>query len=72
MDVAIVMHLVRTLQDVLHNDTYRLDQSFKLSFVTDISRGMDYLHKSYFHSHGNLKSTNCLVDERWTVKVLWY
>jgi len=51
------------------NDEVKLDNTFKLSFMTDIAKGMEYLHKSHLHSHGNLKSSNCLVDGRWTARV---
>jgi len=51
------------------NDEVKIDNSFKLSFMTDVAKGMEYLHKSHLHSHGNLKSSNCLVDGRWTVRV---
>ena len=51
------------------NDEIKLDRSFRLSFLLDIASGMDFLHRSHLHSHGNLKSSNCLVDARWTVKV---
>ena len=30
---------------------------------------MRYIHRSSLKSHGNLKSSSCLVDSRWTVKV---
>ncbi|GBO36678.1 Guanylate cyclase 32E [Araneus ventricosus] len=30
---------------------------------------MTYLHESPLRSHGNLKSSNCLVDSRWVVRI---
>lgn len=33
---------------------------------------MQYLHHSSLGSHGRLKSSNCLVDNRWMVKVTDY
>ena len=54
------------------NDDVKLDNSFKLSFMTDVAKGMEYLHKSHLQSHGNLKSSNCLVDSRWTIRVCVY
>lgn len=30
---------------------------------------MQYLHASSIESNGNLKSTNCVVDSRWVVKI---
>ena len=30
---------------------------------------MTYIHDSALRSHGNLKSSNCLVDSRWVVKI---
>ena len=30
---------------------------------------MIYLHQSAIGSHGDLKSSNCLVDSRWVVKI---
>ena len=47
-----------------------MDGIFKISFMTDIAKGMDYLHKSNIRSHGNLKSSNCVIDARWAVKVI--
>ncbi|KAK3607267.1 hypothetical protein CHS0354_002244, partial [Potamilus streckersoni] len=30
---------------------------------------MTYIHSSKLVSHGRLKSTNCLVDNRWVLKI---
>lgn len=39
------------------------------SLLKDICRGMNFLHKSDVQYHGRLKSSNCLVDNRWTCKL---
>ncbi|PAA72669.1 hypothetical protein BOX15_Mlig001010g1 [Macrostomum lignano] len=57
-----------SLQDILENDNLNLDWMFKLSLMADICRGMIYLHHS-FGSHGNLKSSNCMVDSRFSLKI---
>ncbi len=33
---------------------------------------MNYLHNSYIGSHGNLKSSNCVVDSRFVLKIADY
>lgn len=30
---------------------------------------MIYIHDSIIKTHGNLKSSNCVVDSRWVVKI---
>ena len=34
-----------------------------------VLQGMIYLHDSELGSHGNLKSSNCLVDSRWVLTI---
>ncbi|XP_035828441.1 atrial natriuretic peptide receptor 1 [Aplysia californica] len=58
-----------SLQDVLENEEIKLDWMFRYSIMQDIVRGMTYLHSSEVKSHGNLKSTNCVVDSRFVVKI---
>ncbi len=33
---------------------------------------MSYVHGSFLRSHGSLKSSNCLVDSRWVLKISNY
>ncbi|XP_020632212.1 atrial natriuretic peptide receptor 2-like [Orbicella faveolata] len=58
-----------SLQDVLHNDSLKLDWMFQMSISSDIARGMHFLQNSPVQIHGNLKSSNVLIDSRWTCKV---
>lgn len=57
------------LQDILENDQIKLDRVFRGSLIHDIVRGMAYLHASEVKSHGNLKSSNCVVDSRFVLKI---
>ncbi|KAM7360932.1 atrial natriuretic peptide receptor 1 isoform 2-T3 [Cochliomyia hominivorax] len=58
-----------SLQDILENEQFQLDWMFKLSLMHDIVRGMHFLHNSDIKSHGNLKSSNCVVDSRFVLKI---
>ncbi|KAH0950218.1 hypothetical protein HN011_005892, partial [Eciton burchellii] len=58
-----------SLQDILENEQINLDRVFKVSLIHDIVRGMAYLHASEVKSHGNLKSSNCVVDSRFVLKI---
>lgn len=53
-------------------DEIKLDWSFRLSLLTDLVRGMKYLHSSPLRVHGSLSSRNCVVDARWVLKVTDY
>ncbi|XP_063411533.1 atrial natriuretic peptide receptor 1-like [Mytilus trossulus] len=72
-NVAILMTYCAkgSLNDVLLNEEVPLSWSFRFSFATDISRGMKYLH-SHKIIHGRLWSSNCVMDDRWSVKVTDY
>lgn len=53
-------------------DEIKLDWSFRLSLLTDLVRGMRYLHSSPMRVHGKLSSRNCVVDARWVLKITDY
>ncbi|XP_060585634.1 atrial natriuretic peptide receptor 1-like, partial [Ruditapes philippinarum] len=57
------------LQDILHNESIQLDWDFRISLITDIVEGMNYLHASPIHTHGRLTSTKCVIDSRFVLKI---
>ncbi|XP_073332734.1 retinal guanylyl cyclase 2-like [Pagrus major] len=75
----VVEHCPRgSLADLLADSNMRLDWMFKSSLLMDlikvslcVSQGMKYLHLRGL-SHGRLKSTNCLVDGRFVLKITDY
>lgn len=61
-----------SLQDILENESINLDWMFRYSLINDIVKGMNFLHNSYIGCHGNLKSSNCVVDSRFVLKITDY
>eukprot|EP01135_Chromosphaera_perkinsii_P008018 Nk52_evm90s1073 gene=Nk52_evmTU90s1073 len=57
-----------SLSDVLESDKIKLDWLFKFTIAVDCSKGMQFIHQ-VVGSHGRLKSSNCVVDSRWTLKL---
>ena len=53
---------------ILNHVKILLISPFRFSFCNDIARGMNYLHNSKIF-HGRLKSSNCVIDDRWVVKI---
>ncbi|XP_071949333.1 atrial natriuretic peptide receptor 1-like [Antedon mediterranea] len=58
-----------SLADVLENTDISIDENFKLSFASDIIQGLEFLSQSPMKKHGNLKSSNCVVDSHWVCKL---
>ncbi|OQV12260.1 Atrial natriuretic peptide receptor 1 [Hypsibius exemplaris] len=61
-----------SLTDVLDNEMFKLDWSFKNSLIRDVVFGMTVLHTSPIVSHGNLTSHSCLIDSRFSLKISDY
>ncbi|PAV90190.1 hypothetical protein WR25_17240 isoform B [Diploscapter pachys] len=58
-----------SLEDILENEKIELDNMFKISLLHDLVKGMHFLHNSEIRSHGRLKSSNCVVDSRFVLKI---
>ncbi|KAL5019922.1 hypothetical protein ScPMuIL_002814 [Solemya velum] len=58
-----------SLQDILLNDSIKLDRDFKISLVYDILEGMLYIHNGPLQLHGRLNSSNCVIDSRFVLKI---
>lgn len=50
----------------------RLAVPFSRVYGILLYQGMTFLHSSDIKSHGNLKSSNCVVDNRWVLKITDY
>ncbi|CAN7939316.1 unnamed protein product, partial [Ixodes hexagonus] len=61
-----------SLRDMLENEDINIDWMFKCSMITDIVEGINYLHGSSIQFHGRLRSTKCVVDGRFVVKLTDY
>ncbi|XP_002168100.2 uncharacterized protein LOC100197876 isoform X1 [Hydra vulgaris] len=58
-----------SLDDIMSNEDIKVPWNFRFAFIKGILKGLQYLHNSEIKSHGRLKSSNILVDNRWTVKL---
>ena len=69
---ALVMECMTrgSLHDILHNTTVAIDGSILLPILQDVCRGLRFLHCADPPIlHGDLKSANILVDDRFRAKV---
>uniref|UniRef100_A0A914VMU6 Guanylate cyclase n=1 Tax=Plectus sambesii TaxID=2011161 RepID=A0A914VMU6_9BILA len=46
-----------------------MDWFFKYSIIKDIAAGLEFMHSTFLHFHGNLTSRTCLIDDRWQIKL---
>ncbi|OQV13086.1 Atrial natriuretic peptide receptor 1, partial [Hypsibius exemplaris] len=60
------------LVDILEKEDMELDWGFKSSLISDLVSGLEYIHSSFLQSHGNLHSSNCVIDSRFTLKITDY
>lgn len=58
-----------SLRDILENESVKIDWMFKYSMISDLVEGLLYLHTNPIQFHGRLKSTVCVIDSRFTIKI---
>ncbi|XP_041366869.1 atrial natriuretic peptide receptor 1-like [Gigantopelta aegis] len=59
-----------SIQDLVSNSMQiKLDGAFQFSIANDICRGLAFIHGGPMKYHGNLKSTNCVIDNHWACKL---
>jgi len=58
-----------SLEDIFNNDDIKLPWNFRFALLKGVCNGLEHIHKSSVKCHGRLKSSNVLVDNRWTVKL---
>ncbi|CAB3397276.1 unnamed protein product [Caenorhabditis bovis] len=58
-----------SLADVIRKATIQMDGFFIYSLMKDIVTGISYLHNSPIAHHGMLTSKNCLLSDRWQMKI---
>ncbi|WKX97316.1 hypothetical protein Q1695_013176 [Nippostrongylus brasiliensis] len=61
-----------SINDIVENNSIRLDGFFVSALLKDIVQGLEFLHRSPLQCHGFLTSENCLIDDRWQVKISEY
>ena len=59
-----VTEAVLGMPEILHDCVLGILVNILMPF-----QGMTFLHDSVLRSHGRLKSSNCVVDSRWVLKV---
>lgn len=69
-NVCVLLEYTRkgSLQDILYTEV-ELDTILLYMLISGITAGMEYLHKSPLKMHGNLKSSNVLIDDSWNIKL---
>ena len=57
-----------SLQDLILDPSFRMNKLFRNSFAINVASGLEYLHSRKI-VHGRLKSTSCIIDKHWTVRI---
>ncbi len=55
--------------EILAHKDHKLEFQFKYSLISDLIKGMLFLHQSKIGYHGLLSSRKCLISSRWELKI---
>ncbi|CAO4379754.1 unnamed protein product [Caenorhabditis nigoni] len=58
-----------SLADVIRKASLQMDGFFIYSLMKDIVNGLTWIHDSSHEYHGMLTSKNCLLNDRWQLKI---
>ncbi|XP_078335729.1 atrial natriuretic peptide receptor 1-like [Crassostrea virginica] len=58
-----------SLMDILENEDINMNWDFRCCLLWDTIRGLEHLFNSSLRYHGNLKSSNCVIDGRFVLKL---
>ncbi|CAK5081086.1 unnamed protein product [Meloidogyne enterolobii] len=58
-----------SLKDLIAKEQYLSDAFVMFTLMQDIANGLIVLHQSSIGVHGMLSSENCLINDRWQVKI---
>ncbi|WKX97320.1 hypothetical protein Q1695_013177 [Nippostrongylus brasiliensis] len=61
-----------SINDVIERNSIKIDGFFVFALLKDIVQGLEFLHRSPLQCHGFLTAENCLIDDRWQVKISEY
>ncbi|KAL3107085.1 hypothetical protein niasHT_019481 [Heterodera trifolii] len=58
-----------TLKELIAKEQYVGDNCVMFALMRDIANGLLAIHQSFIGAHGLLSSENCLINDRWQVKI---
>ena len=63
------MIYLNLLKDLISKERYVGDSFVMFTLMRDIASGLIALHQSFIGAHGMLSSENCLINDRWQVRI---
>ncbi|OQV24879.1 Atrial natriuretic peptide receptor 2 [Hypsibius exemplaris] len=61
-----------SLADLIGNEAFDFTFNLQAVLIKDIATAMTFMHNSFINCHGSLKSPNCLITDRFNVKITDY